>query len=295
MKTTTNGHEGTRIEFKQQDRGKKSRVFDPFVCLRAHSWFKFRHYQTARYGRGHLLRQDRGVSQTSTEKALRAHLHSHNLAVLAASGGAIFFSAIGWAALYGISHWVTLIVITLGSNGGGEMPAIFNSVFFGTAAVLMLASRVDQWFFPDERAVDERPPAEHLADILFFVPRFTMSCWQNLGALAWLSADELPDAARLLDHLKIADRIPLQELPAMISGERRMHRLLGALLVTALVDQRREGSLTWIHVGALAPDVFRSKKGALPAPEDPLASVPQVKIRRRVRLLPPQEDGADGQ
>ena len=119
-----------------------------------------------------------------------------------------------------------------------------------------------------------------------------MSCWQNLGALAWLSDDEMQDAARLMDRLKAENRISLQELPAMISDERRMHRLLGALLVTALVDQRRDESLTWIHVGALAPDPFRAKKNALPAPEDPLAGVPQVKIRRRVRLLPPREDGA---
>ena len=232
------------------------------------------------------------MSETSTEKALRAHLRSHNLAVLAASGAAILFSVIGWAVLYGVSYWVTLIVVTLASNGSSEVPSIFNPVFFGTAAVLLLAARLDQWFFPDERAVDERPPMEHFADILFFVPRFTMSCWQNLGALAWLSDDEMQDAARLMDCLKAENRISLQELPAMIADERRIHRVLGALLVTALVDQRRDESLTWIYVGALAPDPFRAKKNALPAPEDPLAGVPQVKIRRRVRLLPPREDGA---
>ena len=232
------------------------------------------------------------VQPTDTERALRAHLRSHNFVVLAASGGAVLFSVLGWAVLYGVSYWVTLIAVTIGSTGGGQMPGIFNAVFFGTAAVLLLAARLDQWFFPDERAVDERPPAEHLADILFFVPRFTMSCWQNLGALAWLHDDELQHAARLMDRLKTEGRISLQELPAIIPDERRIHRLLGALLVTALVDQRRDESLTWLYVGALAPDEFRSKKGALPSPEDPLAGVPQVKIRRRVRLLPPREDGA---
>lgn len=231
------------------------------------------------------------VQPTDTERALRAHLRSHNLEVLAASGVAILFSALGWAVLYGLSYWVTLIVVTLASNGASQVPAIFNPVFFGTAAVLMLAARVDQWFFPDERAVDERPPMEHFADILFFVPRFTMSCWQNFGALAWLNDDELPDAARLMEHLKAENRISLQELPGMISDERRMHRVLGALLVTALVDQRRDESLTWLYVGALAPEEFRRKWGALPAPEDPLAGVPHVKIRRRVRLLEPRDNG----
>ena len=226
------------------------------------------------------------MSQTSTERALRAHLRSHNLVVLTASGVAILFSALGWAVLYGISYWVTLIVVTLASNGGSQVPAIFNPVFFGTVAILMLAARLDQWIFPDERAVDERPPMEHFADILFFVPRFTMSCWQNLGALAWLGDDELQDGARLMDHLKTETRISLQELPGMISNERHLHRVLGALLMTSLVDQRRDESLTWLYVGALAPEEFRSKKTALPAPEDPLAGVPQVRIRRRARLLP---------
>ncbi len=234
------------------------------------------------------------MSPTSTERALRAHLRSHNLAVLTASGVAVLFSVVGWAVLYGLSYWVTLIVVTLASNGASQVPAIFNPIFFGTMAVLMLAARLDQWCFPDERAVDERPPMEHLADILFFVPRFTMSCWQNLGALAWLGDDEFQDAARLMDRLKADGRISLQELPAMIPDERGIHRLLGALLVTAIVDQRRDESLTWLYVGALAPEEFRRKKTALPAPEDPLAGMPQVKIRRRVRMLPQGDDATRG-
>jgi hypothetical protein len=227
---------------------------------------------------------------TDTEKALQAHLRSHNGNVLAASGIALVFSAAGWAALYGVSYWMTMIVVTLGHNGDGNVPPLFNKVFFGMAAVLLLAARADQFLFPTERAVDERPPAEHFADVLFFVPRFTMSCWQNLGALARLTQDELPDAARLLEHLKIEKRVALQELPAMTPDERRRQRMLDALLVTGLIDQRRDEDITWLHLGALAPDVFRSKAGALPGPEDPLAGVPQVKIRRRAGLLPPAEE-----
>ncbi|MEO6789237.1 MAG: hypothetical protein ABI318_24190, partial [Chthoniobacteraceae bacterium] len=150
----------------------------------------------------------------NTEKALRAHLRSHNGGVLAASGMALIFSAIGWAVLYGVSYWVTMIALTVFRNGDAARPAEFNAVFLGTAAVLLLAARVDQWFFPSERAVDERPPAEHFADLIFFVPRFTMSCWQNLGALARLKDEELPDAARLLDNLRTGGRVSLQELPA---------------------------------------------------------------------------------
>jgi hypothetical protein len=230
------------------------------------------------------------VQMTETEKALRAHVRSHNGGVLAASGIALIFSAIGWAVLYGGSYWLTMFALAIASDGETRVPAVFQAVFFGTAAVLMLAARLDQFFFPNERAVDERPPMEHLADLLFFVPRFTMSCWQNLGALAWLSREDLPDAARLMDHVKIARRVSLQELPAIFPDARRMRRTIEALLVSGLIDQRREKNLTWLHLSALAPDVFRDGPANLPAPDDPLAGVPHARTRRRVKLLSPPED-----
>ncbi len=231
------------------------------------------------------------VQMTDTEKALRAHLRSHNHSVFAASGIALVFSAIGWAVLYGASFWLTIFWLTIMNQGEVVMPAAFNVVFFGTAAVLMLAARVDQYFFPSERAVDERPPVEHLADLLFFVPRFTMSCWQNLGALAWLSRDELPHAARLMDALRFDGRVSIQELPAMFPDVRRTERTLDALLVAGLIDQRREKNLTWLHLGALAPDVFRGGPANLAAPDDPLAGVPHAKIRPRAQLPPSAMDG----
>jgi len=230
------------------------------------------------------------VQMTETEKALRAHVRSHNGGVLAASGIALVFSAIGWAVLYGTSYWLTMFALAIASDGETRVPAVFHAVFFGTVAVLMLAARLDQFFFPNERAVDERPPVEHLADLLFFVPRFTMSCWQNLGALAWLSRDELPDAARLMDDVKTEGRVSLQKLPAIFPDARRMRRTLEALLVMGLLDQRQEKNLTWLHLSALAPDVFRDGPANLPAPDDPLAGVPHARIRRRVKLLPAPED-----
>ena len=243
-----------------------------------------------RCGRVRPLRRGSGVSPLTTEQALRAHLRSHNGAVLMASGVAAIFSAIGWAVLYGASYWVTMMFIAVRNSGEGGVPQVFTIVFFGTATVLMLAARVDQWLFPNDRMPDERPPVEHFADILFFVPRFTMSCWQNLGAFAHLGRREMPDAVRLMDHLKAERRVSLQELPAMFPDERRRRRMLEALLVTGLLDQRREDNLTWLHVGALAPEFFRIRSGMLPSPSDPLAGVPQVKIHRRVRLLRQQDE-----
>jgi len=230
------------------------------------------------------------MSPLSTEQALRAHLRSHNGTVLMASAVAAVFSAIGWAVLYGGAYWATLILTSVRNSGDGGVPQVFNLVFFGSATVLMLAARLDQWFFPDDRAPDTRPPVEHFADILFFVPRFTMSCWQNLGALAHLGRDEMPDAVRLMEQLKTERRVSVQELPAMFPDDRRRRQMIEALLVSGLVDQRSEENAVWLYVGALAPDSFRLHGGALPPPEDPLAGIPHVKIRKRVRLLEQRKD-----
>lgn len=76
------------------------------------------------------------MSPTSTEQALRAHLRSHNGTVLIASGVAAIFSAIGWAVLYGVSYWVTLMFIAVGNNGDGRVPQVFTMVFVGSATAL---------------------------------------------------------------------------------------------------------------------------------------------------------------
>ena len=242
------------------------------------------------------MREYKKVQMTHTADigmALRAHLRSHNGGVLAASGVAVVFSAVGWAVLYGVSYWMTMIALTVFRNGDAGRPAEFNTVFFGTAAVLLLAARVDQYFFPSERAVDGRPPMEHLADLLFFVPRFTMSCWQNLGALARLTDAELPDAVRLLDELRTGGRVSLQELPAQFPDGRTLQRLLNALTRSGLIEYYREKEMTLLRFGALAPVTFRSGPPRVPTPDDPLAEMPQVKIR--TRTLDPEEDVESGE
>lgn len=222
---------------------------------------------------------------SDTKSALRAHLKSHNRSVLTASALALFFSALGWAILYGASYWATMMALTVAHNGDCTMPLQFNAIFFGSAAALMLLARFGQWLFPHERAPDERPKLEHLLDVALFVPRFTMSIWQNLGALAHLSRAESADAACLLDRLKSANHVAVQDLPADFPHARRLQRMLDALLVTGLLDLRSKDDVIWLYVGALAPEVFRAGANKLPQTEDPLASVPPVKIRERTRLL----------
>jgi hypothetical protein len=89
-----------------------------------------------------------------------------------------------------------------------------------------------------------------------------------------------------MDGLKCSDRMSLQELPALFPDDRKRNDMLNALLVTGLIDLRRDRDLTWIYFGSLAPDEFRADRRSLQQAEDPLAGVPQAKVRHRIRALP---------
>lgn len=229
------------------------------------------------------------MPHTATEIALRSHLRTHNATVLTASGVALLFSAIGWAILYGSSYWLTILALTIAHSDEGGMPVAFNLVFFSSVAVLMLAAWIDQLLFPDERAVDERPPLEHLADILFFVPRFTLSCWQSLAALVSMPSAEIQQAADLLDLLRDQGKIPLQHLPASFPNERSLRKILTVLGIANLVVQRKDQSLTWLHLSPLARETFRNHEALLETAEDELANMRHVNpVERRNSLMPPE-------
>jgi len=230
------------------------------------------------------------MPRTATENALRSHLRSHNATVLMASGVALLFSAIGWAILYGGSYWMTMMALTIAHADEGGMPATFNFVFFTSVTVLMLAAWIDQLIFPNERAVDERPPLEHLADILFFVPRFTLSCWQSLAALVSLRPAEMQEAAELLDLLRDEGKIARQRLPARFPNEPRLGKILTALSIANVVAQKRDQSLTWLHLSPLAPDALRSPPALADADEDKLAGMQRARpVERRASLMPPEQ------
>jgi hypothetical protein len=235
------------------------------------------------------LQDDAAMPHTATENALRSHLRSHNSSVLMASGVALLFSAIGWGILYGMSYWFTMITLTVARRDEDGLPATFNLVFFSCVTVLMLAAWIDQLIFPEERAVDERPPLEHFADILFFVPRFTLSCWQSLAALVSLRPAEMQQAAELIDLMRDEGKLALQQLPARFPNERSLRKILLGLGISNVITQRRDQSLTWLHLSPLAPDAFRSAHAIADSDEDRLAGMQRVKpVERRRSLMPPE-------
>ena len=227
------------------------------------------------------MRDSPPVQTTVTENALRAHLRTHNASVLAGSGMAVIFSLIGWAVFYGVAYWLTMFVLAVVHAGEGHVSSRFNDVFFATAGVLLLAARVQQWIVPHERVPDRRPPLVHVADFLLFVPRFTLSAWQNLSALAALRDEELRQAAGLLDQLRETGKIPLQQLAAQFPDERSRARIVDTLKVARLVDQITGRDFTWLHVSSLAPEVFRGMARRIAEPEDKFEKIQRAKVVER--------------
>lgn len=218
------------------------------------------------------------MQASETETALRAHFRAHNTSVLAGSGIAAVFSAIGWAILYGAAYWLTMFVLTVLHLPEGIAMRRFDDVFVFTAVALFVTARVEQWLHPHERAVDSRPPFTHLMDVLLFVPRFTLSVWQNLSALASLGRDDLRMAADLLDRLRETGKLPLQQLAVHFPNDRCKNRVLVALADSRLVDRRTAKNLTWLHLSALAPADFRTRKQTRPEPRDAFDEMPRAKV-----------------
>lgn len=245
-----------------------------------------------------FIHDDSRVTSTVTENALRAHLRAHNASVLAGSGIAVVLAAIGWALFYGVSYWATIFLLTVAHRGEGQVSARFNDVFLVTAGVLMVTARVQQWLSPHDRAVDRRPPLGHVLDALLFVPRFTLSAWQNLSALVSLRGEEIRQAAELLDRLRQEGRMPAQQLAAQFPNERTCARILDALKVARIVDQLTSGELTWLYVSSIAPEAFRGMARKVAEPADKFESIRRANVverpdspRRRLNS-PHSEDGS---
>ena len=237
------------------------------------------------------------VNAAATEHALRKHLRSHNWSVLATSGMTLLFSAIGWAVLYGAAYWVMMFAFTVLHNGEGSPPTAFHWVFLACAAMLLVAATVDGWLFPNERAVDERPPIAQFTDVVLFVPRFTLLFWSNLSALVSLHGSEWRNAAGLLDRLKAEGSVPLQQLPAQVPDERSRARIMEALTVSQLIDVRMAGSLTLLYLSSLAPEAFHRRAIEGESPRDDIAGMRRANLPERRKLLgePGRDAGGDGE
>jgi hypothetical protein len=197
------------------------------------------------------------VTPENTVIILRRHLRMHNLGVLAASGFSLLLSVILWAVIYGIAAWVTFFGATLKDPTVQHLPRGFNEAYAIAAVVFSVIAWLDGRFLPNTAPPDKRWWIDHVRDVILFTPRLTLSIWQNFSALAWLKERDWPELLDLLDHLRIARRLPLSIIPQWIPDERRRLRVLFALQVAQVLDLQRGSGISWLHISSLAPKELR--------------------------------------
>jgi hypothetical protein len=233
------------------------------------------------------------VANASTAKILQARLRSHNCSVAAASGATLVLVTVGWALLYVAAYWSVMFVLTVANSTDARLPASFDWVFGIASGVLLVTAALDMWFFPGERAVDERPALETLADLFLFLPRLTITIVMNFAAWARLPRPLREDAAELIDRLRAQRKLALTALPLDLPDERERTQILNTLLLLQVTEVRPERGDLWLRLSPLAPaglrepsltehahdDVSRMRsaavfkhKNALPSPKRQLPS-----------------------
>lgn len=232
------------------------------ISPRACGWHQFQSHPIhagghPRSGRPEKIGDAPRVQSPTTEEVLRRHVRSHNLGVVAASGAALVFSAVAWTALYGVTYWATMFYLTVRQAGDARLPDGFHVVCAVVAGTIMALAWLDAWLFPNDMPVDERPLLETIADVVYFLPRITLSVVQNFAAWARLRRRDRAAAVSLVDMLRDREKVPVQSLPTLIPDERSRLRILDALLVMGITHTRNEHGLTLLCLSPLAPPALR--------------------------------------
>lgn len=186
-------------------------------------------------------------------------LRSHNFSVAAASGAPLVLVVLGWVLLYVAAYWLVMFVLTVAKAGDARLPASFDWVFGIGSAVLLIGAAIDLWLFPGDRAVDERPALETLADLLLFLPRLTWTIVWNFAAWARLPRHLREDAAELVDRLQMERKVALTALPLDLPDESERDRILRALLLLQVAEIRRERGEMLLRLSPLAPAALRDR------------------------------------
>ena len=211
----------------------------------------------------------------STLSILRVHFREHNKSVIFASAATLLFAVIGWAFVYGVSYWFTVAFLSVKDGLLFNGTEHFNRNFFSCVAVLYAATLVDRWVFRySPEAVDRRPFSETLLDIALFLPRMTLSVFENFMVWIHLSHRQMALAAQLAEIIRERGRYALHEIPVLIPTERDREKILFAMRAAQVLDVRPSDGVAWLYIGSLAP----------------AALVPAVTAAQEVRSIPTPKD-----
>lgn len=180
---------------------------------------------------------------------LRERLRQHNRQVLTFAAMSITGAVAGWAALYGVSHWLMLVAAVIIRGPYASVPAGFSWGFAAIAATLILSAWVDRKLTPNALPPDEKTPGEIGMDFLLAIPRMTLAIPANLSAWVRFTEAHLSAAAVLVDRLSGEQRIPVYEVPLEIPEQAVRERVLDALLLLGVIEFQREAdSSIWLKV-----------------------------------------------
>jgi hypothetical protein len=197
--------------------------------------------------------------------ALRVHFAEHNRRATLFAAGMLALSLVLWLALYFVAHWLTMLFVTVVSEGTAPVPRGVAVVFGAVAACLLAYAWVDRRLRPDERPRDVKPIAEVVADVVLGLPRMTLGAWSTFTARQKLTDTELAQAGEFLARLATAGRVPLStagyEMPDTVARE----RVLFALQITGVIDVIPGKDGTSIYLSAQRPASLGLAASAVPS------------------------------
>jgi hypothetical protein len=185
--------------------------------------------------------------------ALRVHFAEHNRRVAIFAAVSFVVSLLLWAVLYFVAQWLTLLFVTVVSEGTAPLPRGLPVVFATVAVSLLAYAWIDRRLTPDERPRDTKTFREIVADIVLAIPRATIGAWRTVAARQHLSESELALAATFLARLDSVGRIALPSVGYDLPEPATREKILFALQITGVIDVLPGKSETAIFLSAQRP------------------------------------------
>lgn len=179
---------------------------------------------------------------------LRAQVRAHNIHALVLGILSLLAAVLAWNLAY---FFFVLILLGLVTSARGEpfieMPWWIPLTAFGLALVLLVWGTLDH-FRKRYAGVSDRPIIGwHLFGEFLLLPvRLTFAIWGNLAAIRRLDDSQLARMAELLDAIHHSGKTRLSALTLVEPDAAQLHRLLGVLQFTRLIDLHR-GEDDWFY------------------------------------------------
>ena len=188
-------------------------------------------------------------------REFRSRIASHNRHAIAAVLLCLLGSSALWALGYALIVGITLGFLT--SIHGEEaaagtwlllLPWWIQPTAFACASLLLLWGAIDRRFLRFRPVSDRQIIGWHvLGDVLLAPPRLTFGIWDHLRALIHLNEKQKCEAFALLRHIHHERRCSLSSLGSLLSGPRRLPKLLDALQLIGWIGLLRHDE-EWCYI-----------------------------------------------